>query len=439
MGLLRGFTINLQDTKHQHFVILLLLLTGSCLRLLWATDMEWKSEEQWMFEQAQLVARGEIPLPVAGMPSGVRVPNPGMTVWWFALIATVARDPIAMVRWVQFVNILTLWLFYLFIFWQIAPQERQPWLWGLAIASVNPLAVVFSRKIWIPDLLPPFCFLVFLGHWFRKTRWGSFVWGIAGALIGQVHMGGFLFTLGLLLWTIWHDYKQQTLRKTVWIAWLLGAGLGSLPLIPWALAVLPQMEHYTRSWLGLLVPKFYVHWIATAVGVNLSDPLQKVFWRNFLCEPMIFGVPTYLMAPAHLFLLAIGWYPVYRFLKSRRTPRPNASANAAHSKLKFYIGALAWGVGGVFTLSGIAFQPYYIMVVFPFAYIWLALMYQNQVRLMVTIALMQLFITSTFLIFIHRTGGVDAPGYGIVYRLQMQQSQTHSLPAASRSICRTFF
>ena len=312
---------------------------------------------------------------------------------------------------------------------KIVPQERQPWLWGLAIASVNPLAVVFSRKIWIPDLLAPFCLLIFLGHWFREKRWGGFLWGLAGALIGQVHMGGFFLSFGLLVCTVWHDYKQQTLRKIAWTTWVFGTVLGSLPLIPWALVVIPQMGHYTRSLMGLLVPKFYVHWVTAAVGVNLSNPLSEAVWWRFLREPLLFGFPTYLMMAAHIVLFVIGWYPVYRFFKTRKSPDAPVSSSGAHSELNFYIKALVLGVGGVFTLSSINVQPYYIFVAFPFMYIWLALMYQKQVKLLLTIALMQLFITLTFLSFIHRTGGFPGAGYGVVYRLQVQQPQSYVIPS----------
>ncbi|MBO3461161.1 hypothetical protein G7B40_017300 [Aetokthonos hydrillicola Thurmond2011] len=406
-------------------IIILFLIAGSGLRLLWATDMEWKSEEKWMFEQARQIASGAIPLPVIGMLSGAGVPNPGMTVWWFAIIGIFAHNPISMVRWVQCLNIATLWLFFGFAMWQIPPHYRKPWLWGLAIASVNPLAVVLSRKIWIPDLLAPFCFLVFLGHWFRQKLWGSFLWGIAGAFIGQVHMGGFFLASGLLLWTIWHDYKQKTLKKAAWVGWIIGTALGSIPLLPWFWAILPHMGHYKHSILAFLVPKFYVQWMTTSVGVNLSNPLLKVFWTHFLKEPLIFGIPTYLMIPAHIFLFATGLYPIYRFFKSRKKAHTQVrSTTEEDPALNFYLKALAFGVGGVFTLSGVNVQPYYIIVVFPFLYIWLALIYQNHVKLLATIALLQLFITFTFLVFIHRTGGFPGRGYGIVYRLQVQQVQS---------------
>jgi len=423
--LLRGLNAKLRHSQLELLVIILFLIAGSCLRLLWATDMEWKSEEKWMFEQAQQIASGAAPLPITGMRSGVRIPNPGMTVWWFALIANFAHDPISMVRWLQSLNILAIWLFFGFVIWQIAPSHRRPWLWGLAIASVNPLAVVLSRKIWIPDLLTPFCFLVFLGHWFKKKLWGSFLWGITSVLIGQVHMGGFFFAFGLLLWTVWHDYKHKTLKEIAWTSWFLGSALGSIPLLPWAWVVLPQIGGYTRSVVGLLVPKFYLHWLTTAVGVNLSNPLGKALWRDFLREPLIFNMPTYLMIPAHIFLLGIGLYPIYRFFKSRRNSCDQAASDKVGSELNFYLKALGFGVGGIFTLTGVNVQPYYVIVVFPFLYIWLALLYQNQVKLLTTITLVQLFITFTFLVFIHRTGGSPGPGYGIVYRLQVEQRQIH--------------
>ncbi len=133
-------------------IILCFLIAGSILRLVWAQDMEWKSEEQWMFERAREIATGIVPLPISGMQSSVRVPNPGMSVWCFASIAIFTDDPIAMVRWIQWLNILTIWSFCGFILWQIKKSQRGPWLWGMALASVNPLAILFSRKILTPDI-----------------------------------------------------------------------------------------------------------------------------------------------------------------------------------------------------------------------------------------------------------------------------------------------
>jgi hypothetical protein len=129
------------------------------------------------------------------------------------------------------------------------------------------------------------------------------------------------------------------------------------------------------------------------------------------------------MIPAHIFLFATGLYPIYKFFKSRKKAHTQVVSIQDDPALNFYLKALAFGVGGVFTLSGVNVQPYYIIVVFPFLYIWLASIYQKQVKLLATIAVLQLFITFTFLVFIHRTGGFPERGYGIVYRLQVEQPQ----------------
>jgi hypothetical protein len=412
--------VKFDRSKLQLLAIAIFLIIGSILRLLWAEDMEWKSEEQWMFEQARQIASGTIPLPISGMQSSVRIPNPGMSVWCFAAIAKFAHDPIAMVRWVQWLNVVTLWLFFAFVLWQIAKRQQAPWLWGLAIASVNPLAIVLSRKIWTPNILAPFCFLVFVGHWFRKKFWGSFLWGIAGVLMGQVQMGGFFLVIGLFAWTVWHHYRHKSLKETAWLGWFLGTAVGILPLIPWFWTVLPQMGGYSRSIVGLLIPKYYVQWPTTALGVNLSYALKKAFWFDFLREPLIFGVYTYLMVLAHLFLVVIGLYPLYTWYKSRKNSQKKDQKD---SELSFYLKALGFGVGGAFTLSSISVAPYYMSVVFPFPYFWLARLYQHRIKILIAIALVQLFISFTFLTFIHRTGGITfaGSGYGTSYRFQMMK------------------
>jgi|GEM_PF-4919945 len=76
----RGWNVKLDLAQLENRAIVFFLIVGCCLRLLWAADMEW-NEEQWMFQQAQKIASGSAPLPIVGMQSEVRVPNPGMTVW----------------------------------------------------------------------------------------------------------------------------------------------------------------------------------------------------------------------------------------------------------------------------------------------------------------------------------------------------------------------
>ena len=80
-------------------------------------------------------------------------------------------------------------------------SARDTWLWAVALASVNPLAVLFQRKIWAQSVLPIFCVLLIAAWMRRSTRWGAFCWGLLGALLGQVHMSGFFFAAALCAWT----------------------------------------------------------------------------------------------------------------------------------------------------------------------------------------------------------------------------------------------
>ncbi|MGB0560440.1 MAG: hypothetical protein ACPGVO_01375 [Spirulinaceae cyanobacterium] len=406
--------------RQQLWFVIACLVIGSVLRLVWAADMEWKSEEQWMFTEARQLAQNPWPLPPGGIMSSIGIPNPGLGLWCFALIAKFAATPVAMVRGVMLLNVAVLWLFFGFVLWQVSQKEWLTWLWGLAIASVNPLALVFARKIWIPDLLAPFCLLCFVGHWWRDRFWGAFLWGAASLCAGQVHLGGLFFTLGLWLWTVWQDARRQTLREIAWLGWLLGSLVASIPLVYWLWAALPQWQRSSSSIVGLLVPKFYAQWLTTALGVNLSYPLEQVFWSQFLQEPRLGNIPTYLMIPAHGLLVGMGLWAMVRWFQDRR--QRLLPWRATHSQLDPYLNALGLGVGGVFTLTATNVVPYYIPIVFPFPFLWLARTYCERTRWLVVIVLAQLLISLTFLNFIHVNGGCTDCDYGRTYRVQQEGS-----------------
>ena len=83
------------------------LACGIVLRMLWPADMEWKADEQWMFTRASAIGISE-PWPSAGMPSGVAVPNPGLSVWIFVPLARVAGNPVTLAQFVQLINVMAL-------------------------------------------------------------------------------------------------------------------------------------------------------------------------------------------------------------------------------------------------------------------------------------------------------------------------------------------
>src|SRR5678815_4005324 len=96
------------------YIALLFLIIGSLLRLVWPSDMEWKADEIWMFENSRATAAGA-PWPMLGMRSSVGIMNPGMSIWLFILMAHLAQTPVAMVILVQVLNVVALWGLYYFI------------------------------------------------------------------------------------------------------------------------------------------------------------------------------------------------------------------------------------------------------------------------------------------------------------------------------------
>lgn len=405
----------------QNYLIYLIILTGLVLRLIFPGDMEWKVDEKWMYEKAHLAVQNH-ELPAVGMQSGGGLVNPGLSLGVFALIAEFTSNPLQMNLVVQVVNIVAILCFLFFALYKIDEKERSVWLWGIALAAVSPLAVLFSRKIWAQDLLPMFSFLIILGNHYRSKPWGAFVWGLFGALIGQIHMSGFFFAAGLFLFSLAHDYFNHI--KFRWFWWLLGSLLGSITLLTWIHYMLLNPQFTRQSFLTIFQFSFFFYWFIDSQGMNLMYSLRTEFWQ-FLKEPFINGMPTYLVAAAHLFLLIasiftlmkLGTYfrKIFLFFKMQipfRTIFINLSIT------KFYLYSILLGLGVMMTLSATAIQPHYLICAFPFMYIFLAKILQQRRRLLLAIIVMQLFLTLNFLMYVHKHNGISNGDYGVSYNAQ---------------------
>lgn len=401
--------------------LLLLLILGSGLRLIWAADMEWKADEIWMYDTAQAISQGRQPWPWIGMANSAGLPNPGLSVWVFAALAPLAKTPLALVRWVQGLNILAIWLAFAWAHWQLPEgRGRGIWLNGIALTAVSPLAILFSRKIWAQDLLPIWALLFWLGHWYRHRRWGAGGWGAIGALIGQVHMSGFFLAAAVWGWTLYSHGRSRTLGQVRWFSWLGGTLLGLLPLLPWLGYLVSATAPTSRTWVALLVPKFFLHWFAGSLGVNLGYALGRHFWTDFLPWPLVGHQPTYLVAIAHALLLSLGLWRLGAWARSQ--PRPIATLVAPGlTPLGFYLRAAGLGTGLLFALVGLPTPVHYLIVAFPWPFIWLASLFSDQGWGWRVILGSQVLLSIAFLLLIHQTGGFGDSDYGLVYRLSSGQ------------------
>src|SRR5579859_6552862 len=133
----------------------LILVLGAFLRLAWLRDMEYKYDECWTFWQTQgwFAQSGSSWL---GLYTSNGLRNPAMSIWVFLGLGKIfaVTKPTDLARAVQIINIVALGLLAWFALRVVKREEREPWLWALALAAVNPLTVVFQRKIWPPSILP---------------------------------------------------------------------------------------------------------------------------------------------------------------------------------------------------------------------------------------------------------------------------------------------
>lgn len=412
-----------------NYFIFLCIAAGIFLRLNWNSDMEWKADEQWTYEKAHETAASST-FPAAGMRSGGGIVNPGLSLGIFALIASFTDDPLSMNRVIQLINIVAVLCFAWFALTKIKPEERQTWLYGIALASVSPLAVLFARKIWAQDLLPAFSFLILLGNYYRHKNWGAFLWGLAGALVGQIHMSGFFLAAGIFVFTALHDRFHKI--KFNWRLWFAGSALGSVTIVLW---ILYMMEHpqFTRfNILHLLQFNFYIYWFLDALGLNIMYSMRKEFW-NFIKEPVVAGTPLYLIALAHLFLTAAGIFVLKKiiayiktFYQHMRQKTFSVFLFSNISITKFYLLAILLGLGIFMNFSGFTVHPHYLICAFPFAYIFLAKVFERKTWLLKGIIIAQLFITAMFQIYVHRHNGIKNGDYGVVYREQMESNKLNN-------------
>lgn len=407
------------------------LLLGAGLRLIWGADIEYKLDEAWTFQQTQRGARTE-PFPWLGMPSSTRVLNPGMSVWVFLLLGRVggAETPADLARAVQLVNVAALVLLIAFALRWVSPAERELWLWAAALAAVNPLAVLFQRKIWPPSVLPLLSVVLLMGWWGRHRRGGAFLWGLVGACLGQIHMAGFFFAAALAGWALAFDR-----RRVAWRGWLAGSGFGAIFLVPWVYYLLtgPGQASHVLHWTRPFGFKFWTHWLTEPFGLGLRYALGPDF-GDFLSYPLLAGQPTYLVGLLHGLLVVLGVVILAR--AGRRFWQQQRWRDlwvGGRSSTAFAVNAALWGFGVLLTVPGLAFYRHYLIVAFPLTFVWLTRLALGDDPagsrklgrgLLATLCVTQALVTVCFLGYVHVNQAALRGDYGVPYGAQIQEPIT---------------
>jgi hypothetical protein len=408
--------------------ILLALSAGASLRLIWADDIEYKADEAWTFQHSR-----DAELPWLGMPSSVEIPNPGMSLWVFMLLQRLcgAADPPALARAVQFLNVAALVLLVGFAFRHVPRGEREGWLWAAALVAVNPLAVLFHRKIWPPCVLPILTLAFLYGWWYRQHRGPAVLWGLLGVCLGQIHMAGFFFAGGFVLWALLFDRPWR--ERVAWRSWLVGCVLGALPLLPWLVHVLTHPSEHPinpQRWVHAFEMKFWIRWFTESFGLGIDYTFGPYF-REFQRYPLLAGRPTYLAGALHWFLGGVALFLLVRAAVSlwRRRARWRELWVGRSSASAFTQNAALWGFGLLLTVSSFSIHRHYMIVLFPLEFLWVARLAltpdcasARALRFgraaLLALCMAQFFLSASMLSYIHTRQNFAGTEYGIPYGAQ---------------------
>jgi hypothetical protein len=420
--------------------VLLALLLGLGMRFVWPDDIEYKQDEIYSFTRTRNFLAGAADpgsSPWLGMPTSKGFANPGMSLWVFYGLGAVfgTETPPALARGVQACNAAALLLLAAFAWRAFVGREREWWLWAVALAAVNPFAVIFERKIWPPSVLP-LLMLLFLMSWRRRsTPWGAVLWGASGAIAGQIHLAGFIYVAAFVLWTISYDRA-----RAAWKWWAAGSMAAALPMLPW-LRYMATADHAGEwsgaallAWWRPFTARFWIDWVTEPFGLGLEYFLGPDFYA-FLRHPVVGGFETFGVAVLQAVSILLGLWMLgsagLRAWNDRAQWREKWKAGQG----VFTEAALQAGflfVGIILTVSCLRFERHYLAVAYPLLMLWtarLGLSFDATGRAAVAGRMLLAALVATnaltcmaLLAFIHVNGGAPGGDYSKSYARQLQES-----------------
>lgn len=167
--------------------------------------------------------------PFLGIDSSVGIRNAPMNVYILSLPYIFSSDPLVATQYIGLLNVLGVVMAY-------ALARRYYGPGGAIVAgllyAVAPWSVLYSRKIWAQEMLPPFVVATvatgLIGFWEGK-RWAQWLHAPLLVVTGQIHYVSFvLIPISLFLFGV--GVLRRRIRRAFWLS-LIIAGLLTAPYI----------------------------------------------------------------------------------------------------------------------------------------------------------------------------------------------------------------
>lgn len=270
------------------------ILAGVALRVAYPSTTAFCNDQARACALAEDIAQGG--WPTAGLVNSGGFRNPPGFVYLLAAVWKLAPDPLALLAFINIVNVVALGLSaYLLARW-FGPAAA--W-WGTSFMAAAPWAIQYCRWIWAQDLLFPSSVLVFVCLWAwlcEGRRWASLGVVLGLGLQTQIHLIGVVPVLATVLLLIW--------RRPRWplaplLLGMLLAGLAFLPYIWGGHVRSPESARvgYGHAWRVVPAAAMSVCGLGWSLEFKggYAGFVHALSWRRWPYE-VVMGVPVILLA-----------------------------------------------------------------------------------------------------------------------------------------------
>jgi hypothetical protein len=394
---------------------------GVALRFAAPGIIEYKGDEQYSFEVAEDIVHGK-GWPGVGMDSSVGLPNPGMSVWVFGILAFVSRatNPVALARAVAWLNVGALtWLFVLA--WARSGPSRPVWLWGAALTAVDPLGIIYQRKIWPPCVLPLLLVAFFVAWEGRRRPRAAAAWGLVGAVMAQIHMAAAFYVTAFAAWSVYAHFSRTRREPVHWKAWWAGSVAGSLLAISWLVHLRGfSFAHNAPPPPSAQWGNFWRMWMENVVGSGVEASIGPEHMRALRLSPIVDGSETSLvevaLAASLVVSIVLATSAVWSLLANREAfvARLRWNTAVAHNIVLF-------GYGGLLVLSPFVIWRHYLILTYPFSSFSLPLLVSLGARRFGWLGVVwvaQAFVSACLIVYLVHHHGAPGGDFGTAFVFQ---------------------
>lgn len=423
-----------KKNKKQLLLLSLLVAVTFLLRLIFLSDMEYKTDEKATVPFITQAFQSSFQ-PLAPLSAHSGTHNSSGFFYLAQVLSLGSKDPLAIATGIAVFNSLILAiLLYLC-------RHSKKLLMTFAFCATGFNLVVASRKIWAPNLVVPFdcvaLLLIAYGIKAQKRLDGIILLGIAGfslVIAGHSYLAAWGVST-VVAFTLFLFLVFQRRYRHLNIGWISGLALGGATFIPflWETFQLRWGSHaqesFYRQFLGLTDIRdlcVTVLSLPSSLSVYNSfiDPVKRELWQNhpsFILELTYFFL--FLSILLHLILYWSSLVHVFHHWKSAlREPLVVSTLGCLMT--------IPW----ILFYSGLGCHIHYWLGVIPFTYYLIAWVIEQNSKtrwgkVLEGLAWSSCVVTSIsvlcFYSLVHQMGGL--PGeYGPSYRLQVTSAATGS-------------